>query len=336
MGSGTNNTVSGQGSFTTGKRNTVSGANSFAAGYWNTASGASSFALGYGSVASGAYSFASGNYARAYGSYSYSLGLQAYSNASRSYAIGSYVNVDSVSSYSYGIGKFITVGAPNSMVLGNGASASNRASQSREGNLLAMFDGGLDFKTDPNDQFNESKNFYIDAGGNVGIGKDVGYVPPSGFLAGVKPKLFVNGNTDINGYLIVEAAGSSIKTAGWTTATLASGWSHYSGLQLQYLKDPFGFVHLRGGVTCNAGDTGCPWSGTNGTSKVMNLPAGHGYPRVLAAFTCAHRYYTGSTVDGSGNSAGCGVHIYNNTLHVFSSYASSRFPMLDGITWKID
>jgi hypothetical protein len=58
----------------------------------------------------------------------------------------------------------------------------------------------------------------------------------------------------------------------WITPTLVSGWTNVSGIQvIQYMKDEFGFVHIRGT--------------TNGASKTdtvpFQLPVGYRPPNQL-------------------------------------------------------
>lgn len=141
---------------------------------------------------------------------------------------------------------------------------------------------------------------------------------------------YFDGPTKVEGDLEVTG---EIKTNVWTTASVLAPWSHYSDLELQYMVDPMGFVHWRGGVTCNvsSGWNNCgQWPSS---SKVINLPAVIDYPRALAAYHCISRFNSGL--------GKCAVHIYGNAIHVFTDNTTpvslnKQYIMLDGISWKID
>ena len=316
-------------SVATGKGTRALGDYSFAQGYRTTVTGANSATFGVAGWISGANSFGAGYNAHATGLASISLGSSTVARGDNSVALGNSSIADG--SNAVAIGRNARAKHIESLVLSGSSSQTHSTANNQ---FTAKFDQGFKFIASNNnypanssatDGISEDSGVFIDPNGNMGIGSDLSQSPTSSFTEDRTPKLFVNGDVEVYGDLYVN--GTKVGPSGtWVQATLSSSWSHYPGLPLEYMKDSSGFVHLRGGVKCTAGDTSCNWSGSSGPSRVWVVPTGFSDGRVLSAFRCAHRYNTGSV--------GCGVHLYYGSIHIFSPKANSYIPMLDGITWQ--
>lgn len=125
---------------------------------------------------------------------------------------------------------------------------------------------------------------------------------PSNWFDGVKPIQTIEN-------LYNEKANKTQEA--WITPTLISGWTEASGYKVRYMKDEFGFIHLKGRLT----------GGTLG-SPAFNLPSGYRpletqfYPMLAS----------GAFASGYVNSAGA----------VTPSGGSNINVQLDGITFRAE
>lgn len=331
VGLGVNNLISGDRAFAAGTGNTASGSMSIAVGSSNTASGTNAFVGGSNSAALGVDSFVFGQDSTTHANASTALGWDIEQRAERGRAMGSHVTMTSASTFAFALGNNLEVDATWSMALGFGQSpvANQRTVQARQYNFLAMFDKGFDFKTDPNDQWNENKNVYIDEHGNMGIGKDIQYMPDSFFTSGLQPKLYVNGNMEVYGKLYV--SGKEVgATPTWNSMSIThTKYTCEAGtLRCAYLKNSNGQVTIRGKL----GPLG-PGVCISGNSLIATLPADFRPPHdmrfiVDTGFRGKVEIYPGMTLGFSLIVKANGQIILNN-----SNCDTSKYISLDGISF---
>lgn len=141
---------------------------------------------------------------------------------------------------------------------------------------------------------------------------------------------------------VIDSKNTIQNTVAWTNATslLVNGWinSPVNGIfgqlfNIQYYKDPWGWVHLRGGI-----QTSTTSNGNNLT--ILTLPAGF-RPLANQNFTVSAYeaiFYAGSApVRLSINSDGTIVPHDIKNLYVLNNLGSSdAFLSLDGISFKTD
>jgi hypothetical protein len=274
---GSNAYANGQFSIATGEKAKAYGTNSFAQGEHTTVTGRNSATFGYGGLVSGANSFGAGYNAHAYGENSIALGSNVLARGRNSVAIGlsSWASAD----YSTAIGPNAKVAAShyNSMVLSDGYQTNSTA----PGQFTAHFRNGFKFITGfssypsgsaATNGATEARSVFIDTNGNMGIGSDLSQSPSSSFTENRKPKLFVNGDTEIYGDLYVNGqkiGGSGGSDTSWKVLSLASGWTACSwpGAAVPQYRKEGGLVLLKGCIR----KTGIPAYG----STAFTMPVGY-------------------------------------------------------------